>query len=91
MINRIYTIEWLPQAEQQLHKIKDEHLKKRIFQIIEEEIAHDPHVGKPLNFQFKGTRSYRVGHLRILYRPYEKKLVIVIIRIDHRKNVYRIK
>ena len=90
MRQNVYRIEWLAKAAKQFHKIKDEKLKVRIIQIIEEDIACNPLIGKPLNFDFEGTRSYRLGNLRILYRPYKTKLIIVIIRIDHRKNVYRL-
>lgn len=89
MRRHIYTIEWTSCARRQFHKITDEKLKQRIIEILEKEIAHDPLIGKPLALVFKGARSYRVGRLRILYKQYKAKLVIVILRIEHRKSVYR--
>ena len=89
MRRHFYTIEWTSRAQKQFRKITDEKLKQRIIEIIENEIASDPLIGKPLTLGFKGIRSYRIGRLRILYKPYKAKLIIVILRIEHRKSVYR--
>jgi len=84
-----YSIEWGSEAAKQFKKIKDAGLKDRILDVIENEIARDPLVGKPLTFVFKGARSYRMGRLRILYKQYKERLVIVVLKVEHRKNVYR--
>ena len=89
MRRRTFIVEWTPQAHKQFHKITDKKLKEKIVEIIEKEIAGDPLTGKPLTLVFKGVRSYRVGRLRILYKPYKERLVVVILRIEHRKGVYR--
>ena len=89
MRRRSYTVQWESTASRFFRKIKDQPLKDHILSIIENEIAGDPLVGKPLTGPFKGTRSYRTGVLRILYKFYAGRLVIVILSIDHRKNVYR--
>ncbi len=85
-----YTIEWSNPAAKQFQKIRDKKLAQRILEVIEQEIAHNPLVGKPLTEPFKGVRSYRVGRLRILYKPDTEKLTSVILRIDHRKSAYRL-
>ena len=85
-----YIIEWSNPAAKQFQKIKDKKLAQRIIEVIEQEIAVNPLCGKPLTEPFKGVRSYRIGRLRILYRPDIQKLTSVILRIDHRKNVYRL-
>jgi mRNA interferase RelE/StbE len=38
---------------------------------------------------FERTYRIRVGDYRILYDIFEKKLIIEIIRIRHRKDVYK--
>lgn len=89
MRKKAYSIEWGRQAARQFKKIKDHALKERILEIIENEIAGDPLIGNPLTFVFKGVRSYRVGRLRVLYKQYKDRLVIVILSVEHRKSVYR--
>jgi mRNA-degrading endonuclease RelE of RelBE toxin-antitoxin system len=85
-----YTIGWSNPAAKQFQKIRDKKLAQRILEVIEQEIAHNLLVGKPLTEPFKGVRSYRVGRLRILYKPDTEKLTSVILRIDHRKSAYRL-
>jgi mRNA-degrading endonuclease RelE of RelBE toxin-antitoxin system len=84
-----YTIQWDAQAAKAFSKIKEQKLKDHILSIIENEIAKDPMVGKPLTGPFAGVRSFRSGVLRILYKFYAGRLVIVILNIDHRKSIYR--
>ena len=84
-----YTIEWESQAARTFKKIKEQRLKDQILHIIEHDIARDPLVGKPLTGPFKGARSFRSGFLRILYKFYANRLVIVILAIDHRREAYR--
>lgn len=85
-----YTITWSTHAAKQFKKIRDKKLAQRIVEVIEQEIAVNPLLGKPLTEPFKGVRSYRLGRLRILYKPDTERLTSVILRIDHRKSVYRL-
>jgi len=89
MREEVYSIAWETAAAKQFKKIRDSGLKARILDVIESKIAKDPLIGKPLTFVFKGVRSYRLGHLRILYKPYKERLVIVVLKVEHRKTVYR--
>lgn len=52
-------------------------------------IAHDPDLGVSLRGELKGLYKYRVGPYRIIYEIKRKKLIIVIIDIGHRKEIYR--
>ena len=52
-------------------------------------IALNPNLGKFLKGDWKGYRKYRTGNYRIIYRIEHSKLIIYIITIDDRKDVYR--
>jgi len=52
-------------------------------------IAEDPTLGKPLKLTLKGKWSYRVGEYRIIYSVEHKVLVVYILDIGHRREVYR--
>lgn len=56
--------------------------------IIEEDLAIDPKKGRPLVGPYKGLWKYRIGDYRIIYSIEEKRLVIFVLRIRHRKDVY---
>lgn len=46
-------------------------------------------VGKPLKGELAGIWSARRGTYRILYRVNEQAREVVVLRIDHRRDVYR--
>lgn len=52
-------------------------------------LALRPELGEFLKGEWKGYRKYRTGNYRILYRVEHSKLLIHIITIDDRKEVYR--
>ena len=64
-------------------------VKKEIAKILEEEIAHNPLLGKPLHGTLKGLHSQRGGNLRIIYQIIKTELVVMVINLDHRKRVYQ--
>ncbi len=53
-----------------------------------DELAREPTSGKPLKGELKGYWSYRVGVYRILYAIEENEIVVYVLRIQHRKEVY---
>ena len=66
----------------------DRKLGERISRAIDR-LALNPSLGEFLSGQWKGYRKYRAGNYRIIYRIEREKLVIYIITIDDRKDVYR--
>ena len=54
-----------------------------------EALRADPLGGEPLAAQWKGLRRLRVGRYRVLYGFDGAELLIAVVRIGHRKDVYR--
>ncbi len=52
-------------------------------------LALNPSLGEFLKGEWKGYRKYRAGNYRIIYRVEHSRLLIYIITIDDRKDVYR--
>ena len=53
-------------------------------------LVENPHrVGKPLKRELAGIWSARRGTYRILYRINEQAREVVVLRIDHSRDVYR--
>ena len=46
-------------------------------------------IGKPLRGELVGIWSARRGTYRVLYRVREDRREVVVVRIDHRRDVYR--
>jgi len=66
---------------------KDE--KMAILRFIENRIAPFPHeTGKPLKGSLKGLWSARKGIHRVIYKIDNTEVVILVVKISHRKDVY---
>ena len=52
-------------------------------------LTANPSLGEFLTGGWKGYRRYRTGRYRVIYRIEHSRLVIYIITIDDRKDVYR--
>jgi len=66
-------------------------VKKDRSRIVEavDQLAEQPHVGKLLKGGFSGLRRIRVGNYRIIYEINDGEVLIIVLRIAHRREVYR--
>lgn len=59
----------------------------RIRRVIEEKLNSDPlRFGKPLQHEWRGYRSLRVGDYRVIYRVSEQ--TVHVVAIGHRREIY---
>ena len=52
-------------------------------------LAETPHLGAALKGDLRGLRRLRVGDYRILYEIRNDELVVLVIRVAHRRDAYR--
>ena len=52
-------------------------------------LAHEPSAGGALKGEFGGLRRLRVGRYRIIYEAFHEELTILVVRVGHRREVYR--
>lgn len=63
--------------------------KVLIKRAIEERLKVDPvGFGKPLSYSFKGARRLRASDYRVTFRIDQENYTVVVIAIQHRKDVY---
>jgi mRNA interferase RelE/StbE len=87
-----WQIEFDSEAEDDLGKL-DREIQRRIIRYLRERIAteNDPRrFGAPLRRELSGLWKYRVGDYRIICRIEGKKLVVYVIRIGHRREIYKV-
>ncbi len=85
-----WTIEYRPMARRQLKKL-DRNAQLEILDYLDARIASakTPRAfGKPLRHEQFGLWRYRVGNYRIICELQERKLVVLVVAIGHRKNIY---
>lgn len=84
-----WQIKFIPKIEKQLRKIPYEDVQ-RIFDFLKKQVAKNPRaIGKSLKGQLREFWRYRVGHYRILVKIKDSELIVLIVKIRHRKDVYR--
>ena len=52
-------------------------------------LAETPHLGAALKGDLRGLRRLRVGDHRVVYEVRDDELVVLVVRIAHRRDVYR--
>jgi len=52
-------------------------------------LRDEPLAGGVLKGEFSGLRRLRVGVYRIVYEVIHEKITVLIVRIGHRREVYR--
>ena len=86
-----WRIEFLPDAVKELKKL-DRSVARRIITTLEERIAtlDDPRtLGSALTGDHAGYWRWRVGDYRVVARLEDERVVIIIVRVAHRREVYR--
>lgn len=86
-----WTVKLSDDAKRDLEKL-DKPIQKRIVSFLQERIkpADNPRTsGKALQGNLSGLWRYRVGDYRLLCRIENDELLILVIEIGHRKDVYR--
>ena len=63
--------------------------QQRIINAIKTKLVKDPFQGKRLVGELSAYYRFRVGDYRVVYELIEEEILITVIRIRHRKEVYR--
>ncbi len=53
-----------------------------------ERLAEIPRLGKPLQGELRPFWSYRVGDYRIVYEIRDEELVVLVVMLGHRREIY---
>jgi mRNA interferase RelE/StbE len=83
-----YRIEYSKDAARNIKKFP-KNIQERIIRAIEERLCTSPEeVDKPLIKQWEDHKRLRVGDYRVIYKIYQERIVVFIVEIDHRRDVY---
>ncbi len=76
-------------VEEQLKKFP-KNIQQRISDAIYNRLTIAPNeYGKPLTKEWKEHRRLRVGDYRVIYKVFEDRVIVFIVEIDHRKDIYK--
>ncbi|SFJ89751.1 mRNA interferase RelE/StbE [Sphingomonas sp. NFR04] len=86
-----WAIEFAPEAAKELRKLSKQKAG-RILRTLEERIAalEDPRsLGAALTGDHSGYWRWRIGDYRVIARIEDARVVILVVRVGHRREVYR--
>ena len=87
-----YGVELSESADRELSKLDGQH-RKRILKFLHERVAKldDPRsIGEALHGSQLGEFwKYRVGDCRLICKLEDERLVVLVLRIGHRREIYR--
>ncbi len=86
----MYAIEFLPSAKKELAELDfviQKQLKEKILLLASEPVTLKNNI-KPLKGEYSGKFRLRVRDYRVIFQIVDEKVLILIVRIGHRKEVY---
>lgn len=85
-----YRIELTKAAKKALMDLLPEMVAVACWEFIRGPLAENPYrVGKPLRDRLEGRYSARRGEFRVIYQIFDDRIVVRVIHIAHRRDVYR--
>ena len=87
---KLWTVEFDDRARRELRKL-DTPTQQTILRYLRERVAGSPdprQFGKPLRKKLAGLWRYRIGDYRLICRLEEGRLVVFVIRVGHRPEIY---
>ncbi len=88
MAQSAYTVYFTKTAEKDYDSIRDSKLRRGINRIIDE-IKSNPYSFKKLSGPLAHLRCAKTFSFRLLYQIENDKLIVTVVSIDNRKDVYR--
>lgn len=88
----IWKIEFDAKAKKELLRL-DKQIQRRIMNLLEDRVLkkRNPRsTGSALQNILSGLWRYRVGDYRIICKIEDKNLIVLVISVGHRKDVYKL-
>ncbi len=84
-----YDVEFAGTARRDLRAVPPR-IVPAIIEFVYGDLARTPRrVGKPLQRELEGLWSARRGPYRIIYDIIEDRLIVIVVHVDHRADIYR--
>jgi len=86
----MWKIEFKPKAEKELRKLNPKQAKQILSWLrVRVDTGADPRLfAEQLTGDFTEFWRFRIGDFRIVFKPEEQKLLILIVRVARRREVY---
>ena len=86
-----YEIELTPSARRAVNRDLPASVAAAVIGFLRGPLAENPYrVGKPLRDVMEGLYSARRGDYRVVYEIHEHRVVVRVVRVQHRRDAYRL-
>ena len=82
-----YSVQIKRSATRDLAQIARQDRERIVYAI--DRLGGQPHAGYPLKGTWRGLRRIRVGDYRVIYEVLDNELVVLVVRVAHRREAYR--
>ena len=83
-----WTLKFTKQAEKQFKSL-DKYIQSKIKKAISEKLFTNPNLYlQPLLGDKSGLYKFRVGDYRLLCAKEDRELIIMVVKVKHRRDVY---
>ena len=82
-----YSVQIKKSAAKELARLPRD-VKERLIEAIDK-LGEEPLTGVLLKGGLQGLRRLRVGHYRIVYEVLDGELIVLVVRVVHRRKAYR--
>jgi len=86
---RLWTVKWDTRAQKDVKKLPQKE-QLRIADKVAGVLQKNPYAGEKLSGRFKKYYRYIVGNYRVVYKLEKGELIILILRVADRKDVYKL-
>jgi mRNA interferase RelE/StbE len=84
-----YEVVLSPRANRAIERDLPEAVAVAVVDFLYGPLAEDPYrVGKPLRLELEGYWSARRGQYRVIYSIHDDQVLVRVVRISHRADVY---
>jgi mRNA interferase RelE/StbE len=70
-------------------KAIDKTWQRKILDAIHKKLSSNPYIGKRLVGELSPYYRLRIGDYRVIYEIHDQQLIVLIIKVRHRKDVYK--
>ena len=85
-----YRIRWSSAALRAIENTLPKAIATAVWKSVNGALAENPHrVGKPLLRELVGYRSAHRGQYRVVYAINDDEIIVTVVAVDHRRDVYR--
>jgi mRNA-degrading endonuclease RelE of RelBE toxin-antitoxin system len=84
-----YGIELTPEARRHLNRLPEK-VRHVAIALMQGSLSDNPHqAGKPLVGELEGLWSARRGDFRVVYEIDDDARTVIVLRVQHRRDIYR--